>query len=95
MEKTPQPGERCIVMFTHDFTQFTTVREEKKSISFQAGKAFENCIFQEAFHDPYTGQAKYAIQIPLKQQAWTVHVIQKIVRFLPGNTASIHEKNTL
>lgn len=82
MRKQPRVGERCTVMFLHGFTLFPIVDGEKEPIYFPGNIHLENCIFQEAFYDMYTMQHKYAIQVPMREQTWTVHVIQENVLFV-------------
>lgn len=82
MQIEPQPGQSCTVLFLKSFTQYTMMSSRRIAVSFPSGIPFDDCVFQEAFRDPYTGQDKYAIQVPLNEKIWTVHVPQKDVQFL-------------
>lgn len=81
MNCEPERGMPCSVMFKRAFTQFAMMRETRDRVDFPAGIRFDGCVLQEVFFDPYTQQAKYAIQVPFNEKTWTVHVAQDIVCF--------------
>lgn len=54
-----------------------------QTISLPAQITFYHCVFQEAYVDPYAGSVfMYAIQVPMPDHTWIVHVAQKDVHFL-------------
>lgn len=78
-----QPGDPCTVVFTRVLKLCTIMSIEKKIISFPARIPFRGCTFQEAYIDPYAGRiVMYAIQVPVQDETWIVHVTKDDVDFL-------------
>lgn len=77
-------GQACSVLFTRSFSLFATISATWERVDFPAHVRFDNCIFQEAYYDPYAGLDKYVIQVPIAGKVWTIHIVQHIVRFVVG-----------